>query len=548
MSNTRSQAAAGAAVPPVPPVPPVVDPNVNPNVAALTASNANNVAALTLSIQTLVSQLLAGGGDINAATTSIKEAIEASATANATAIGNLTASTAEVAANTKVSADQAVAKAKPVAIFSLHPGNHDASKALDYSTKHGSALYSAGTAALSGVPWDHTLGNTLGLSNRLGMRAAKSGWSTPGGDILTIQDSSGVNRQLIKEYGLLTIADIEAHFAQHKSKAGRQLQNSAQLCECLFASLAPDTAEIAMSESHLFTSQGIQSGELLFKFLMNKAIIDNKQTTEKLRGQWENMPSKMGDLKSDIDKFVLCYRNVTAMLKARGKEITESDEITALFKAFGCVEDAVFVDYMDRKKEAHEEDDASPLTVDKLIKMAQNKFNDRTQADNNVWGTASKQVQEIVALKSEITKMKGGLNLIPTIFKKQFKANNNSNGGGGNDNGKQGKKRIVNAAKNKVTAELLAIKRKPPKEGEKQTRVFGKKDHAGFGIDKTYHWCPHHLMWCVHTPEQCTKGSGQAEKQKTFKKKKGHGKGGEQAYAALIDMFNGMDSDDDESE
>jgi hypothetical protein len=252
--------------------------------------------------------------------------------------------------------------------------------------------------------------------------------------------------------------------------------------------------------------------------------------------------------KNDIDKFVLCYRNVTAMLKARGKEITESDEITALFKAFGFVEDAVFVDYMDRKREAHEEDDASPLTVDKLIKMAQNKFNDRTQADNNVWGTASKQVQEIVALKSEITKMKGGLNLIPTIFKKQFKANKNSNGGGGNDNGKQGKKRIVNAAKNKATAEILAIKRKPPKEGEKQTRVFGKKDHAGFGIDKTYHWCPHHLMWCVHTPEQCTKGSGQAEKQKTFKKKKGHGKGGEQAYAALIEMFNGMNSDDDESE
>jgi hypothetical protein len=168
MCNTRSQAAAGAAVPPVPPVPHAVDSNVNPNVTALTASNANNVAALTLSIQTLVTQLLAGGGDITAATTSIKEAIEAAATANATAIGNLTASTADVAANTKVTADQAVAKAKPAAIFSLHPGNHDPSKALDYSTKHGSALYSAGTAALSGVPWDHTLGNTLGLSNRLG--------------------------------------------------------------------------------------------------------------------------------------------------------------------------------------------------------------------------------------------------------------------------------------------------------------------------------------------------------------------------------------------
>lgn len=32
-----------------------------------------------------------------------------------------------------------------------------------------------------------------------------------------------------------------------------------------------------------------------------------------------------------------------------------------------------------------------------------------------------------------------------------------------------------------------------------------------------------------------------------FKKKKGDGKGSEKAYAALIEMFNGMDSDDDES-
>ena len=103
----------------------------------------------------------------------------------------------------------------------------------------------------------------------------------------------------------------------------------------------------------------------------------------------------------------------------------------------------------------------------------------------------------------------------------------NSNGGGGTDNanGKQAKKRVANAAKNKATAEILAIKRLPPKEGDNQTRVFGKKDYTGFGADKTYHWCPHHLMWCVHTPAECTKGSGQAEKQKSFKKKKGHRKG-----------------------
>ena len=57
---------------------------------------------------------------------------------------------------------------------------------------------------------------------------------------------------------------------------------------------------------------------------------------------WENMPSKMGDLWSNIDKFFLHYRNITSMLRARGKVLTESDEITSLFKSFTHVSDAVF--------------------------------------------------------------------------------------------------------------------------------------------------------------------------------------------------------------
>jgi hypothetical protein len=161
-ASTRSQAAT---------VPPVVDPNVT----ALTASNAANMMVLTTSIQELFTQVLSGGGSIAAATTSIKDAIEASATINAVAIGTLTASTADAASSAKVTADAAVARAKPLVKFSLYPGNHDADNVLDYSTKHGLGLYLAATAALSSVALDHTLGNTLGLFNMLGLRAFNSG-------------------------------------------------------------------------------------------------------------------------------------------------------------------------------------------------------------------------------------------------------------------------------------------------------------------------------------------------------------------------------------
>ena len=72
---------------------------------------------------------------------------------------------------------------------------------------------------------DHTLGNTLGLSNRLGLRASKSDWSTGAGDILTIKADAGIDRQLVTGYGIITILNIETQFAVNKTAAGMTLQN-----------------------------------------------------------------------------------------------------------------------------------------------------------------------------------------------------------------------------------------------------------------------------------------------------------------------------------
>ena len=46
-------------------------------------------------------------------------------------------------------------------------------------------------------------------------------------------------------------------------------------------------------------------GELVFKRLMNKAIVDNKQTTMYLQDQYDNLPSYVTTCNSDIAKFIL---------------------------------------------------------------------------------------------------------------------------------------------------------------------------------------------------------------------------------------------------
>ena len=186
----------------------------------------------------------------------------------------------------------------------------------------GTKLYVASTMQLIRILWEYNQGNTLNLCNMLQMRAYKSDWSVGSGNILTIPDDSSVDRNLLTDYRCLAVDNIDAHFAIYKAQAGLQLHNSAHMAECLLASIYPETYEIVLVDQHLWKAQDMACGEKLFKLLMNKAIIDNKQTTRKLQDQWENYPAKMGDLDSNIDKFIFFYRNITMMLRARGRVIS----------------------------------------------------------------------------------------------------------------------------------------------------------------------------------------------------------------------------------
>jgi hypothetical protein len=63
-----------------------------------------------------------------------------------------------------------------------------------------------------------------------------------------------------------------------------------------------------------------------------------------------------------------------------------------------------------------------------------------------------------------------------------------------------------------------AWKRVPPRSGEPSA----KKVYSD-GITKTYHWCPYHSQWTIHSPAECKRlKSGRNKKEykdrKAFKK------------------------------
>ncbi len=47
-----------------------------------------------------------------------------------------------------------------------------------------------------------------------------------------------------------------------------------------------------------------------------------------------------------------------------------------------------------------------------------------------------------------------------------------------------------------------------PKDGDKKSKEVGKY---------TYHWCKHHMAWCIHKPSECCLGKKQKEEQQRTK-------------------------------
>ena len=122
-----------------------------------------------------------------------------------------------------------------------------------------------------------------------------------------------------------------------ESKNQRAEQNSEMIATCILASVSAGTRTELHAIYNDFKISGMVYGELVFKGLMNKAIVDNNQTTRYLQDQYDNLLSYMTTCDSDISKFILDWRNVVSLLEARGVVLT--DKFKILWRAFELCKD-----------------------------------------------------------------------------------------------------------------------------------------------------------------------------------------------------------------
>ena len=273
-------------------------------------------------------------------------------------------------------------------------GQVESNSITDYGRVVGAKRYIYATTELPLTEFDHTTGKVLNITTSLTERSDKSGWGSGTGSITEV--NVGLKTyDLLREYGQFTFKELTAHIkVSVEADNKRAEQNSDMFATCILASLSPGTITKLHAICDDFKIGGMVYGKLVFKVLMNKAIVDNKQTTRYLKDQYGNILSYTTTCDYDTAKFILEWRNVVSLLEARGMVLT--DKFKIMWRAFELCRDAYFVEYMGRKQEDHEEEErpTPSLTVDKILKFALDKYTDQSRINNHVWVLSSNREAE----------------------------------------------------------------------------------------------------------------------------------------------------------
>jgi hypothetical protein len=167
-----------------------------------------------------------------------------------------------------------------------------------------------------------------------------------------IDDSStpAVAQNIITEYSLLTINDITTYVTPWTGNNTRQAQNNFQMYTGIMASLTKDgcTKILAEQNKYHIRQHPCTNPNLLFKLLMQKAVINTHETSSLLQESLSNLDTYMSTVKSNIKEFNKYVKVNWEGLKAHSKSC--NDLMINLFKGYQNASDHEFIHYMHQEE------------------------------------------------------------------------------------------------------------------------------------------------------------------------------------------------------
>jgi hypothetical protein len=321
---------------------------------------------------------------------------------------------------------QPVPPAGPAA-FALTPGLLNVATPWDYSSSEGIKLFFASTKSLE-TKYD---GQQTGLKvflRSISTKAKTFGWDTL---VLTIPDGAPVpvNRNLLTQYGLLTIANVTAAANIYIGTNTRAAQASAQLAQCITASLEQGITLKLLLRGEEFMIGGVEDGPCMLKTLISVVNIQTRATVSCVRSALKRLPELMQELESDVTKFNMVVGSHIDNLNAMGA--TCEDLLNHLFEAYQSTSNSDLNEYVKDKENKWEDHTIPDMTPATLMTLAEEKFKTIAQKKMHKAPLASaKEDAHIVALSSQIEEL--------LAFKAEF-SNRETQGNGGSGRSRKAK-------------------------------------------------------------------------------------------------------------
>ena len=405
-------------------------------------------------------------------------AANAAAAAAALAAGmaaNQPAGGGQAAAAAVPAGGQAAAAAVPAAVpvvFMVSPWEQAA--IVDFSTTEGRKLFTTGVAPI--LPKLAGLQTELFIFlNHVSTRGSMLGWNDAILSINTGTAAVPVFKNLIGEYGQITIAQCRAKAEVFLADpaGNRETQMSYMLQNCLATSIEGGLySQVLMRDAEYTVTnhagRNVLDGATMLRVVLSIVCPESRATVTVIRKKFTTLTEKMQELGSDIRAFNVYVNTQIRELFSYGfKEVP--DGITgSLFTAYVSAQDEAFARYM-TDYESRWDDKSITMAPEELMVIAENKY--KSLIEKGTWRAPTKNDERLVVLQA----------VNEALEKKLKKWKSNSD------------KPSISRA-NDTTPGSTPKKKKwkhvAPKAGEPKSRTVNGKDYV---------YCPNHgeLKWVL---------------------------------------------------
>jgi hypothetical protein len=378
--------------------------------------------------------------------------------------------------------------AAAVVQYARNPVRRTQNDILDYTLKKDIDLYTKGTEKLEGDLYDGDRANPPTFLKQFGAKAKQYNWMR----ILTFGQGATA-KNLIKHYGEITKAEVQAAAVTYLGTDYRRDQDSDMMYNCLRKSVSNAVfAKVATEPEHYtYTVQNqadpLEDGPSFLKAIIDHTYTNTLSNTAVAQENLSSLPEYMATLQdSNITEFNDYVKKQLEALAAGGD--TTSDLVINLFKGYAKAKDKDFKTWVKQKK--GEWFDCTfainPNGLD-LMELTENHYKDAVKTKE--WMKLDDDQQLKLALQTKIKAVKA-------TARQQMKRND-----------PKSKKKGKHRDKKQPGTSEWAWKKQELKQGESHI-----KNYSG----KTYHWCPYHELWSLHKKDECLL---KEEKEKQKKKK-----------------------------